>query len=112
MTVEQKVTPFQDHVYRLTLQIPKGKVSTYKALSAALQAQGIKAAPIAVGQALKRNPFAPTVPCHRVLASNLSLGGFQGELKSMKKVTLLQEEGVEIKDWKLVDKSQVFQTFE
>ena len=35
----------------------------------------------AVGQALKRNPFAPDVPCHRVVASDGSLGGFHGERK-------------------------------
>lgn len=53
--------------------IPKGKVSTYGALS-----QVLKSSPRAVGQALRRNPFAPQVPCHRVIASTLELGGFSG----------------------------------
>ena len=53
--------------------IPKGKVSTYGALS-----QVLKSSPRAVGQALRRNPYAPQVPCHRVVASTLELGGFSG----------------------------------
>ena len=53
--------------------IPKGKVSTYGALSLLL-----KSSPRAVGQALRRNPYAPQVPCHRVVAASLELGGFSG----------------------------------
>ena len=54
----------------------------------------------AVGSALRKNPFAPEVPCHRVIASNLTIGGFhrskdlEGEL-IQKKIRMLKEEGVE-----------------
>jgi methylated-DNA-[protein]-cysteine S-methyltransferase len=51
----------------------------------------------AVGSALRRNPFAPVVPCHRVVATNLSLGGFNGKKDGpelAKKVSLLEKEGV------------------
>lgn len=60
----KKITPFQRRVYDLLLQIPAGKVSTYAALSKALDSS-----PRAVGGALRNNPFAPDVPCHRVVAS-------------------------------------------
>ncbi|KAI9319395.1 6-O-methylguanine DNA methyltransferase [Dichotomocladium elegans] len=55
-------------------KIPRGHVSTYKAMSDAL-----RSSPRAVGQALKLNPFAPLpVPCHRVIATSLAIGGFSG----------------------------------
>jgi methylated-DNA-[protein]-cysteine S-methyltransferase len=53
--------------------------------------------PRAVGQALRRNPFAPRVPCHRVLAADLSLGGFSGQRQGpevARKRQLLLSEGV------------------
>nr|POE73752.1 methylated-dna--protein-cysteine methyltransferase [Quercus suber] len=59
-----KVTPYQSRVYALLEQIPAGHVSTYAALSRALGSS-----PRAVGGALRRNPFAPRVPCHRVISA-------------------------------------------
>ncbi|GLC70007.1 hypothetical protein PLESTF_000912100 [Pleodorina starrii] len=75
--------------------IPAGKVSTYGAMASVLQSS-----PRAVGQALRRNPFAPVVPCHRVVAADLSLGGFSGawgiaDPKVQRKKRMLEEEGVE-----------------
>ena len=52
----------------------------------------------AVGQALKRNPTAPQVPCHRVIRADLTIGGYVGETQGVKleqKRCLLQKEGVE-----------------
>jgi methylated-DNA-[protein]-cysteine S-methyltransferase len=77
-------------------KIPKGKVSTYKLVA---QAIGKPKAMQAVGQALSVNPFAPLVPCHRVLASNGSIGGFFGNSDIMSdnvsnKLKLLQDEGI------------------
>lgn len=70
----KRVTPFQYKVYDLVLQIPEGQVTSYKVLSDTL-----KSAPRAVGQALRQNPFCPLpVPCHRVIATDYSLGGFAG----------------------------------
>jgi O-6-methylguanine DNA methyltransferase len=59
-----KVTPFQESVYTLLKQIPEGKVTTYAAIARALDSS-----PRAVGGALRVNPFAPEVPCHRCIAS-------------------------------------------
>src|SRR3989338_7209957 len=65
---------FNERVYSLCKLIPKGKVSTYGEISRVLGSS-----PRAVGQALRCNPFAPIVPCHRVVKSNGALGGFMGE---------------------------------
>jgi methylated-DNA-[protein]-cysteine S-methyltransferase len=59
-----KVTPFQERVYTLLKQIPEGKVTTYAGIARALDSS-----PRAVGGALRMNPFAPEVPCHRCIAS-------------------------------------------
>ncbi|KAI9476428.1 MAG: 6-O-methylguanine DNA methyltransferase [Benjaminiella poitrasii] len=70
----RKITAFQYRVYDLVEQIPTGQVTSYKILSDAL-----KSSPRAVGQALRLNPFCPLpVPCHRVIASDYSIGGFGG----------------------------------
>lgn len=98
-------TPFQTKVYELLKQIPKGKVTTYKIIAEKL---GIKAYR-AVGLACAKNPFAPKVPCHRVVASDGSLGGYSGGLK--KKISLLEEEGIKIKDNKILDFEKVLFKF-
>ncbi|KAI8871006.1 DNA binding methylated-DNA--cysteine S-methyltransferase, partial [Ramicandelaber brevisporus] len=93
------VTAFQFQVYDLCSQIPAGKVSTYKALADALGS----GSPRSIGQALKVNPFAPNpVPCHRVVASDFYIGGFQGDWgvddegnKVDSKRAKLKKEGVE-----------------
>ncbi|RHZ57118.1 hypothetical protein Glove_393g11 [Diversispora epigaea] len=68
------ITKFQYKVYDLCSQIPEGYISTYKLLANAL-----KSSPRAVGGSLRVNPFSPFIPCHRVIASNLFIGGFDGE---------------------------------
>lgn len=101
------VTDFQQKVYTVTREIPPGKVTTYALLARRIGCRS----PRAVGQALRRNPFAPDVPCHRVIASSLTMGGFGGDIhgeKIQKKLDLLQKEGVRFKDGKLADPRQVF----
>lgn len=87
-------TPFQSSVYRLTQTVPAGKVVSYGELAREL---GTSAR--AVGNALRNNPFAPVVPCHRVVASSRTLGGFAGQkgddapnIATKKK--MLKDEGV------------------
>jgi methylated-DNA-[protein]-cysteine S-methyltransferase len=70
-----KVTPFQQKVYAACRRIPCGKVTTYGELAREIGCRSARA----VGQALRHNPFAPEVPCHRVVRSDRSLGGFSGE---------------------------------
>lgn len=84
-----KPTPFQQRVYDLISKIPIGKFTTYQQIAISL-----KSSPRAVGQALKRNPYAPTVPCHRVITSDYKLGGYYGKLQNSKKIKLLESEGL------------------
>ena len=92
-----QLTPFTQAVLRECAAIPRGRVATYGALAAAAGRPG---AAQAVGNALHANPFAPTVPCHRVLPASLRLGGFEGQREgracasSAKKRALLEAEGV------------------
>jgi len=86
-------TAFEQRVYDRLNQIPSGKVVTYKEMARALDCGSAQA----IGQALKRNPFAPEVPCHRVIKSDLTIGGYSGEtggVKLRKKLDLLAGEGV------------------
>ena len=62
---EIKVTDFQARVYELLSQIPEGRVSTYAEMSKILDSS-----PRAVGGACRRNPFAPQVPCHRIIQAD------------------------------------------
>ena len=82
---------FNEKVWAVTARIPKGKVVTYADIARALGSNGYRA----VGNALNRNPYAPTVPCHRVVGSNGALTGFAGGLPEKKK--LLAEEGVTVR---------------
>ncbi|TGO34312.1 hypothetical protein BHYA_0203g00170 [Botrytis hyacinthi] len=91
------ITDFQRKVYTLLLQIPAGKVSSYASLAKALST-----APRAVGGALRRNPYAPQVPCHRIICADGAIGGFKGEaqnapsgINQSEKLGLLKNEGVE-----------------
>lgn len=84
---------FERRVYAMVSEVPAGRVTTYAELAAALDCGSAQA----VGQALKRNPWAPEVPCHRVIRADLSLGGYSGETggeKVAKKLRLLEREGV------------------
>jgi methylated-DNA-[protein]-cysteine S-methyltransferase len=93
---------FSERVYELLREVPKGKVTTYKALAARLDSKAYRA----VGQALKNNPYAPEVPCHRVVRSDGSIGGFMGNTTGVeikRKIQMLNAEGVEVKDGKIVD---------
>ena len=89
--LSSSITPFQRRVYLELLNVPAGKTITYGELA---QRIGCRSAQ-AVGQALKRNPFAPEVPCHRVVAAGGSIGGYvgrrEGEMVKRKR-KLLDEE--------------------
>ena len=85
-----KGTKFQLKVWNYLRKIPKGRVKTYKEV-----AKGIKSpkSARAVANACAKNPYAPTIPCHRVIKSDGNLGGYsaKGGLKTKKK--LLKKEG-------------------
>jgi len=91
--VHPAITPFRRRVYAALREVPRGYVTTYGALAARIGCASARA----VGGALRRNPLAPEVPCHRVVASDLTLGGFAGQRSGEmieKKRALLKAEGV------------------
>lgn len=88
-------TNFQERVYNALRKVPRGKITTYSDL-----AHTCHTSPRAIGQAMRTNPYAPEVPCHRVVASDGTIGGFGGETTGKKiteKILLLKKEGVTLK---------------
>ena len=83
---------FNERCYKLLRKVPRGKVTTYKALAEALGTKAYRA----VGNAMNKNPHAPEVPCHRVIKSDGEIGGFASGTD--KKMALLIKEGIEVKD--------------
>jgi O-6-methylguanine DNA methyltransferase len=81
-------TPFEEGIYEVVCSIPAGSAMTYSAVAASAGRPG---AFRAVGAALARNPFAPLIPCHRVVGSDGSLRGYRGGLEMKRR--LLRAEG-------------------
>ena len=92
------MTEFTQKVYNLVKKIPKGKVSTYKDIAQALHTRAYRA----VGNALANNHFS-SVPCHRIIKSDGSLGGFQGRANNKKKRFILEKEGIRFEKGKVKD---------
>lgn len=86
-----EITEFQRRVYLELLNVPRGETITYGQLARRIGCGSAQA----VGQALRRNPFAPEVPCHRVIAADGSLHGFnglrEGEMLERKRQLLIAE---------------------
>lgn len=98
---------FQDKVLTLVKKIPLGKVSTYKEIGKALHRRGQVYR--AVGKALKENKYPIVIPCHRVVCSDGSIGGYSRGIK--KKIALLKKEGIVVKSNKVVDFKKKLYTF-
>lgn len=102
------IKPFQRQALTLLTQVPRGRYTTYQAISNAMRKQDSQVQSPnqasgharAVGMAMRNNPYAPTVPCHRMLSSDGRIGGFHGDWEGegrfyTEKMRLLREEGVE-----------------
>ena len=87
------VPDFHRRVYEVTRAIPPGRTLTYGEVAARLGEPG---AARAVGQALGHNPFAPVVPCHRVLAAGSAGGGFSAAGGVATKLRMLQIEKAQL----------------
>jgi methylated-DNA-[protein]-cysteine S-methyltransferase len=97
---------FSNRVYTVISRIPKGKVTTYKAVAHALHTRAYQA----VGRALRDNPYAPMIPCHRVVASDGTLHGFMGKTDKRalsKKKQLLEKEGIRMRSNIIMDFKKV-----
>ena len=80
-------TPFQAKVWEITRLIPYGETRSYRWVA---DQMGKPGAVRAVGQALARNPLPVIIPCHRVIGSNGTLGGFSGGLEMKQKLLRLE----------------------
>ncbi len=80
-------TPYQRKVWLETRKIPYGKTGTYKSLAEKMNHRGYRS----IGQALSRNPLLIVIPCHRVLSSDGSIGGFTGGLELKKFLLRLEK---------------------
>jgi methylated-DNA-[protein]-cysteine S-methyltransferase len=82
---------FYQKVWKTCAEIPAGETRTYGWIARKIGKPGSARA---VGQALGKNPFAPAIPCHRVVRSDGALGGYSGKGGIATKKKLLRREGV------------------
>ena len=86
-----KGTKFQVMVWKYLKTIPKGQIRSYKQVAKAIKR------PLsyrAVANAIAKNPYSPLIPCHRVIKSDGSIGGYSGKGGVRTKVKLLKSEGI------------------
>ena len=88
-----KGTKFQVKVWKYLKTIPKGKVKTYKEVAIGIN---MPKAARAVANACGKNPYPPKIPCHRVIRSDGSLGGYSGKGGLKTKRFLLKKEGIRL----------------
>ena len=88
---------FNERCYQKLVLIPKGMISTYAEIAKSLDSKAYRA----VGNAMANNPHLIAVPCHRIIRSDGSLGGYALGIK--KKIQLLKKEGIKIKNNKVID---------
>lgn len=104
------VSKFDQKVYSLTKRIPPGRITTYQEIARALDTKAYRA----VGKSLSRNPFAPKVPCHRVVSNNGTLGGFGGQKTGrevLRKKKMLKDEGIEFDGDRIINFEKIFFRF-
>ncbi len=107
--LDEEGTPFQRRVWEAMRLIPRGRVTTYGEIARYLGSPG---AVRAVGTAVGRNPFAPTIPCHRVVRSDGRIGNYSGGEGLKTKIALLGEEGVEVSEGRVVAFRAILYRFE
>lgn len=86
-------TKFQITIWKYLTKIPRGEVKSYSDVAKAI---GKPLAARAVASAIAKNPYAPKIPCHRVVRSDGSLGGYSGKGGVRTKKLLLKKEGVSL----------------
>jgi methylated-DNA-[protein]-cysteine S-methyltransferase len=92
-------------VYSLTKQVPKGMVTSYGGLAAAV---GRPEAARAIGSIMHVNPYAPIVPCHRVVHKDGRIGGFGDKRGIARKIELLASEGVFVENGRIKDFEKIY----
>ncbi|MGI0057564.1 MAG: MGMT family protein [Nitrosarchaeum sp.] len=87
-----------EKIYKKLLEVPKGKITTYGELAKAV---GLKNGQRVIGKIMNKNPYPVIIPCHRVVKSDGTIGGYAygAEIKSV----MLTKEGIVIKNGKILD---------
>jgi methylated-DNA-[protein]-cysteine S-methyltransferase len=97
---------FSQDCHKLLRKIPQGKVTTYKVIAEKLGTKGYRA----VGQIVGANNDIPNAPCHRVVKTDGTIGGYA--LGVDKKIAILKTEGVEVQDGKITNFKEIFYKFD
>ena len=95
--MNNKNNNFDNKCYQKLTQIPEGMVSTYAEIAKSLNTKAYRA----VGNAMAKNPNSISIPCHRIVKSDGTIGGYA--LGTNKKIELLKNEGILIKDGKVIN---------
>ena len=94
----------EEKIYRKLLEVPPGYVTTYGELAKAIN---LKNGQRVVGQIMKNNPFPVIIPCHRVVKSDGTIGGYAFGIE--RKVNILSKEGIKTSKGKILDyKNRLF----
>jgi methylated-DNA-[protein]-cysteine S-methyltransferase len=104
-SIMNQYTSFNKKCYELLKRIPKGKVTTYREMANALGTKAWRA----VGTAMAKNNDLITTPCHRVVRSDGSIGKYA--LGADKKAELLESEGVEISNGRIINLDRFLHRF-
>ena len=87
-----------EKVYKKLLEVPKGKITTYKEIAKAV---GLDNGQRVIGRIMNKNPYQIIIPCHRVIKSDGKIGGYAWGQKV--KTRMLSNEGIKIKKGKILD---------
>ena len=95
---------FKSRVYSAVKRVSSGRVTTYKEIAKYLNCHAYRA----VGKAMASNPYAPYIPCHRVVMANGNIGGYSGKGGVKKKIELLKSESVRVRKGKICNFENIF----
>ncbi len=95
-------TPLQERVWEALRRIPRGRVTTYGEIARHPGTRAVRTVATAVG----RNPYAPAVPCHRVVRADGQIGRYSGGEGAATRIALLADEGVKVQRGRIVDFEQ------
>ncbi len=95
-----------EKVYKKLLQVPKGKITTYGELAKAV---GLQNGQRAIGKIMNKNPYPVIIPCHRVVRSNGTIGGYA--FGQDVKTNMLIKEGIKIHNRKILDFGKITYRF-
>jgi methylated-DNA-[protein]-cysteine S-methyltransferase len=96
----------EQRVYKKLLEVPKGEITTYGDLAKAV---GLKNGQRAIGKIMNKNPYPGIIPCHRVVRSDGSVGGYAYGIKV--KTYMLIDDGIKINKGKVLDWKKIHHSF-